>query len=190
MAPDIDTTETQDCAEHVLVNITASYCSLEDRIRLRGKTQKNALVEVWITQRLACALVKHLLAQSGLSEAIEGFASEGGAKKTENTQGENPVNTHRDDAENRQGENLTDSAPTLSLLVREVDISRDAHACRLVFRHPLADATVSATLNADELASWMRALRQCFDFAGWQSESWRPAAASDDHHEHAPATIH
>ena len=117
MAPDIDPTETQDCAEHVLVNITASYCYFEDRIRLRGKTQKNALVEVWITQRLACALVKHLLAHSGSSEATEGFASEGGAKKTDNTQGENPVNTHRDDPENSQGENLTDSVPTLSLLV-------------------------------------------------------------------------
>ena len=190
MAPDSDSTETQDCAEHVLVNITASYCSFEDRIRLCGKTQKNALVEVWITQRLACALVKHLLAHSGLSEAVEGFASEGGAKKTENTQGENSVNTHRDNPENRHGESVTDSMPTLSLLVREVDISCGAHACRLVFRQPLADAVVSATLNAEELASWMRALRKCFDYAGWQSECWRPVANLDSAHDHSSTTIH
>ena len=49
MGPDKDKAETHHSMEHVLVNITASYCLIEDRIRLRGKTQQNALVEIWLS---------------------------------------------------------------------------------------------------------------------------------------------
>ena len=153
MAPDKDKAETHHSMEHVLVNITASYCLIEDRIRLYGKTQQNELVEIWITQRLGCALIKHLLERTGVSPADHQSAVGNDDKRADEKQVDAPETTH--------GEGVADSAPNVSLLVREVDISCNAHASRLVFRQLPAEAVVSATLSAEELASWMRALRKC-----------------------------
>ena len=186
MAPDTAKTEVPHCAEHVLVNITASYCSVEDRIRLHGKTQKNALVEVWITQRLGCALIKHLLERTGVLPAAQGSA----AGKGENNEDTGAASAQSETPKQTQGEDIADRAPNVSMLVREVDIACNAHVSRLVFRQPPAEAIVSATLNSKELASWMHALRKCFDYAGWQSECWRPVAKLDSAHEHSSTTIH
>lgn len=182
MAPDTDKAETHHCTEHVLVNITASYCLIEDRIRLHGKTQQDALVEIWITQRLGCALIKHLLARTDVLPAAESSPSGKGDNNDDADAGDALKNAHLED--------ITNSVPKVSLLVREVDIACNAHVSRLVFRQPPAEPVVSATLSAEELASWMRALRKCFDYAGWQSDCWRPVAKLDSPHEHSSTTIH
>ena len=182
MAPDTDKAETHHRIEHVLVNITASYCLIEDRIRLYGKTQQDALVEIWITQRLGCGLIKHLLERTGVSPADHQSAAGNDNKHADDTQGDTPDKAH--------GEDIADSVPNVSLLVREVDISCNPHASRLVFRQAPNEDVVSATLSAEELASWMRALRKCFDYAGWQSECWRPVANLDSVDEHSSTTIH
>ena len=186
MAPEPDKTESQHCAKYVLVNITASYCSVEDRIRLHGKTQENALVEVWITQRLGCALIKHLLERTSVLPAAQSSAAGNG----ESSEDAGAGSAQSDAPEKAHGEDIAERIPNVSLLVREVDISCNAHASRLVFKQPPAEAIVSATLSAEELASWMRALRKCFDYAGWQSECWRPVANLDSAHDHSSTTIH
>lgn len=186
MAPDTDKAETRHRTEHVLVNITASYCLIEDRIRLHGRTQQNALVEIWITQRLGCALIKHLLERTCVLPAAENSAS----GKGDNNDDADAGTAQGDAPKNTQLEDITDSVPKVSLLVREVDIACNAQVSRLVFREAPAEAVVSAILNPEELASWMRAIRKCFDYAGWRSDCWHPGAKLRSPREHSSTTIH
>lgn len=44
-----------------LNRVTTVYVDLEDRFRLSGKTQDGQVLVLWLTQRLLCRLVPHLV---------------------------------------------------------------------------------------------------------------------------------
>ena len=160
-----------------LQRITTEYVPLEDRIRLTGESEDNAVIVLWLTQRLLSQVIGHLLklidkqspalAKSGESTAhsnslLQGFAQQ--AAEAELAP-EAPVST---------------DTSSESWLVQEVDIALSPEGTLvLVLKRdtgPVTDQNEAGvarlTVESTQQRQWLGIVHAQWQRAGWPLALW------------------
>lgn len=157
---------------------TIGYADREDRIKILAEIPGGATIVLWLTQRLTNKLIPHLtsrLPNQAPNERLLRRESESDAPETEVV----PVQ---------------EALVVSTLVVDSVDISETGSLTLLQFRSDddrEGLPAVRVALDVSQLASWLHALRACYQKASWNQSPW--AALNDrDYVEATPSnfTVH
>ena len=152
-----------------LGRVTTVYVDVEDRFRLSGETQDGQVLVLWLTQRLLCRLVPHLVrwldqraplqasspAVAAAAQVMHAFAQQSALARIGPQE---PVQAAQARAD---------------WLVQKVDVSTAPQAVRLMFR-PLGNSneTAGVTMEATHLRQWLGIVHGQWRQAGWPQEVW------------------
>lgn len=152
-----------------LGRVTTVYVDVEDRFRLSGEAQDGQVLVLWLTRRLLCRLVPHLvqwldkrapLQASSPSVAVaaqvmHGFAQQSAVARLSS---QAPVET------TKAGQDW---------LVQKVDVATLEEAVCLTFRPPAEGAEkASVTMEATHLRQWLGIVHGQWLQAGWPPDVW------------------
>ncbi|MGZ5017163.1 MAG: hypothetical protein ACXV8U_15400 [Methylobacter sp.] len=144
----------------VLQRITTEYIDSEDRIRLSGEDQNQALVVIWLTQRLLQRLLPKLI------QALEG----------------QPVDAHHAEimqtfAQQAAQAVLTPQQPiqpkvdSSSWLAVSVDLAWSEQRIHLAFRG-VEGQSAALMLEPTPLRQWLSILHGAYIQAEWEAKLW------------------
>ena len=152
-----------------LGRVTTVYVDVEDRFRLSGETQDGQVLVLWLTQRLLCRLVPHLVQWldkraplqassrpvAAAAQVMHGFAQQSAVARLSP---QAPVET---------------TAAGQDWLVQKVDVATLEDAVGLTFRAPGEGAEkASVTMDATHLRQWLGIVHAQWRHAGWPLEVW------------------
>lgn len=159
-----------------LGKVTLSYVFLEDRVQLSGLDTQGQTIRLWLTARLLRSLVPYLIRRHAEFEVQRATsASDAAALNRENEEDEVAVN----------GEHASSEA-----LISEIDLATHHTGLSLVFKEPQKGACASFTLSVSALVIWNRALKQCFEQAGWATDVFDRALNTSTLAARTAVTIH
>ena len=145
----------------LLTKATLAYEEREDRVKVLGEATEGGTVVLWLTQRLLGKLIPHLAGRlldemsDSASPSSEAVDAHGAAKL-------GPVE---------------EDSLALALVADAVDITDNKSLTILQFRGETLSTELSVVrlaLNAAQLASWLNALRACYQKARWNEDCWLP----------------
>lgn len=135
-------------------------------------------VVLWLTQRILSKLIPHLAGR--LLDAI----SDDDSRSLEAVNARGAANL----------DPVEEDRVVLTLVVDAVDITDSESLTIMQFRGETRSAGLSAVrlaLNAAQLASWLQALRACYQKASWSEDCWRlPKGLDPDDPPSRNFTIH
>lgn len=150
-----------------LQRITTEYIDIEDRIRLAGALVSQAVVVLWLTQRLLNRLVPHLLGwleqqtgQGAMGEVFQGFALQAAMATLE------PLPAVQSPPQSQ------------AMLVHAVDLVATEETMQLTFRCVGAAAASESSdamvliLRAQPLRQWLGILHNQYRAAQWPLTAW------------------
>ena len=151
-----------------LTRITTQYDQAEDRLRLDGRLDGEAILSLWLTQRLMIRLVQHLTrwldrqelpAESARpSDPIAHSTKQGFAQQSA-AAGMVPV------------EPVSARDSTASVLVHEIDVRSSEQAIMLVFKLPDGTA-VGLPFEPVQLRQWLAIVLAKWRQAEWRGDIW------------------
>lgn len=152
-----------------LGRVTTVYVDVEDRFRLGGEAQGGQVLVLWLTQRLLCRLVPHLVQwldkraplQAGsrpvaaAAQVMHVFAQQSAVARLSP---QAPVET---------------TAAGQDWLVQKVDVATAEETVCLTFRSPGEGAEkASVTMDATHLRQWLGIVHAQWRRAGWPPDVW------------------
>ena len=157
---------------------TVAYEEREDRIKVLGESKEGGTVVLWLTQRLLGKLIPHLAGR--LLDA----------KPDDDPRSLEAANAR----EAAKLDPVEEGRLVLTLVVDAVDITDSTSLTIMQFRGETRTAGLSAArlaLDAAQLASWLQALRACYQKASWSQDCWLlPEGLGPDDASSSKVTVH
>ena len=146
------------CAKKVSI----AYEEQEDRVSFSIETSSDQTVKAWFTCRLLVNVVAHLHARSADNPSRAG---DGRSSSDSNNLANSPSV--------QQASPVTTDHCTFSFLVTSIDISKGYNELGLLMKGEEKSVCVALNLTLVEVEQCLRAVRRCFEVAGWPSDVWR-----------------
>ena len=162
---------------HCLDKVSLSHSRDEDRICLRSEIVKGQILWLWLTNRLACQLLPHLL-----------YATRGSPQ----TQG--PPDGHgRCDERFPDDEKVpvpTSAELHQNILIRAIQIRSNSEHIELTFKGDGSVAASRITLSLNDARKLLDGVRACFEEAAWPCDALREDPAEAALGTHVSVTLH
>ena len=142
--------------------ISIAYEEQQDRVSFSIETSSDQTVKAWFTCRLLVNVVPHLHARSADNASPAG---DGRSKRDSNNLANSPSV--------QQASPVNTDHCTFSFLVTSVDISKGNNELGLLMKGEEKSFCVALNLTLVEVEQCLRAVRRCFEVAGWPSDVWR-----------------
>ena len=146
------------CAKKVSI----AYEEQQDGVSFSMETSSDQTIKAWFTCRLLVNVVPHLHARSADNSSRAG---DGQSSSDSNSLVNSPSV--------QQASPVTTDHCTLSFLVTSIDISRGRNELGLLMKGEEKSFCVAMNLTFVEVEQCLRAVRRCFEVAGWPSDVWR-----------------
>ena len=155
-------TETTSDSVLLAIKVTIGYDDQQDRVSFCFETSSGQAVKAWVTCRLLCAAVPHLLARLT-----------GGAPGINRKQLSGSGNDRTDKQSPKGSAPVTVDTATPSFLVNSIDISSREGELRLLMKGEQESFCVALHLTYLEAQRCLKAIRRCFEVADWPSAMWQ-----------------
>tara|TARA_A100000164_G_C21607237_1_gene630401 strand:- start:166 stop:678 length:513 start_codon:yes stop_codon:yes gene_type:complete len=149
-----------------LQRITTEYIDTEDRFRLTGISDKDAIMSFWLTQRLLIPLLKACI------DWMENHSPDVAKKTTDRQSRDSALSLAHQSAKQQLPEEKTVVANSNSpnLLVKEIDIKLGKAGIELIIKEN--EESFSLALNANHLRQWMAIIYPLWLNAKWPDSHW------------------
>lgn len=152
-----------------LGRVTTVYVDVEDRFRLSGEAEDGQVLVLWLTQRLLCRLVPHLVQwldkraplqassrpMAAAAQVMHVFAQQSAVARLSP---QAPVET---------------TAAGRGWLVQKVDVATLEESVRLAFKPPgEGGGQACVTMEATHLRQWLGIVHGQWLQAGWPPDVW------------------